>query len=132
MELALKIADATAKGQNITKTWDEATIRQEIDNLTDEDIDQVVNILFSSGIPTGVGFYESLDSLPYYVGFGPSANNFLTRIWKSVYKQVSPESQPGRSSLQQRSGHPFALHIPQRPIHLGGWVRGLSLVRVRK
>ena len=51
MRLALEIAEAVAKGQDIAKTWDEATIRQEIDNLTDEDIDQIVKTLFPLGIP---------------------------------------------------------------------------------
>ncbi|MBA7608852.1 hypothetical protein ES703_16036 [subsurface metagenome] len=80
MALTLDIAAAVAKGQELTKTWDEATINKEIDNLTDKNIEQIVNTLFPSGIPIDVGFYESLASLQHYTGFGQSANGFITRF----------------------------------------------------
>ena len=62
MALTLDIAAAIAKGQEIAKTWDQATINKKMDNLTDKNIEQIVNTLFPSGIPTDVGFYESLAS----------------------------------------------------------------------
>jgi hypothetical protein len=137
MKLALKIADAIAKGQNIAKTWDEATIRQEIDNLTDGDIGQIVKTLFPLGIPIDAGFYESLDSLPHYIGFGPSQNSFLTRIWQSAYKQVPPESQ--KSLLQSllegdnrffwtgiRCLPGFLPQIEVEPLFLSGWLVAMS------
>ena len=98
MEISLKIAEAIAKGQSITKTWDQATINKEMDNLTDKNVEQIVNTLFPSGIPTDVRFYESLVSLPHYTGFSSSANDFHARIWQYAYKQASLD---GRKSLLQ-------------------------------
>ncbi|MFC2016932.1 hypothetical protein ACFLUD_00780 [Chloroflexota bacterium] len=98
MKLILKVAEAIGKKQSITKDWDQATINKEMDNLTEKNVEQIVNTIFPSGIPTDVSFYESLDSLSHYIGFSPSSNNFLTRIWRSAYKQMLPESQ--KSLLQ--------------------------------
>jgi len=137
MKLTLEIAEAIAKGQSITKTWDQATINQEIDNLTDKNVEQIVNTLFPSGIPTDVRFYESLVSLPHYTGFSPSANSFLTRIWRSAYKQASSDGQISllQSLLKGNNGifwmgirclPGFLPQIESEPQFLSSWLVAMS------
>ncbi|MFC1593167.1 hypothetical protein ACFL4C_04055, partial [Candidatus Omnitrophota bacterium] len=137
MGLALEISEAIAKGQDIVKTWDEATIGQEVDTLTDKDLGQIVNTLFPSGIPTDVGFYESLASLQHYVGFSPSSNNFLTRLWQSAYKQTSSDGQVSllQALLKGDNGifwmgirclPGFLPQIESEPQFLSGWLVAMS------
>jgi len=93
MDCILEIAAGIAKGQNITKTWEETTINQEIALLSDEDISEIVSTLFPSGVPEGVTFYESLISLQHYIGFGTYSRSLLAHIWRVTYNQVSKDSQ---------------------------------------
>ena len=89
MVYILEIAAAIANGQNITKTWGETAISQEIAGLSDEDIRQIINTLFPSGVPVSVTFYESLASLQHYIGFGAHSQSLLARAWRVAYNQLS-------------------------------------------
>ncbi len=92
MDHLLGIAAAIANGQNITKTWGETAISQEIAGLSDEDIRQIINTLFPSGVPVSVTFYESLASLQHYIGFGAHSQSLLARAWRVAYNQISRDA----------------------------------------
>ena len=85
------IATAIASRQDITKTWEETAINQEIAEFSDEDIEKVVNALFPSAIPVNVTFYESLASLQHYIGFGAHSQSLMARVWRAAYNQVSKD-----------------------------------------
>lgn len=89
----IEITSAIASGHTITKNWEEAAIQQEIANLSDEDIQQIINSLFPSVIPAGVVFYESLASLQHFIGFGATSQSLIARIWRTAYELASPDSQ---------------------------------------
>lgn len=91
MSYILEVAAAIANGQYITKTWEETAINQEIAELSDEDIEKVVNALFPSAIPMNVTFYESLASLQRYIGFGAHSQSLVARVWRAAYNQVSKD-----------------------------------------
>ena len=91
MSYILEIAAAIANGRDITKTWEETAINQEIAEFSDEDIERVVNALFPSAIPVNVTFYESLASLQHYIGFGAHSQSLLARVWRAAYNQLSKD-----------------------------------------
>ena len=67
-------------------------IDEEIADLSDQDLSVLINQLFKQGIKFNGSFYDTLASLQHCVGYGPSPNTLIGKIWAKALKSL-PEGE---------------------------------------
>lgn len=83
------------KDKEIHKTCKDrkAEIETEISNLSEQDVDEIICLLFPSRIPTTSSFYDTLQNYQNYTGYGTTFYNFVGRIWVQVFNKLTQVKQ---------------------------------------
>ena len=96
MKYLLQIALAIVQGkrsEEIEKMVHgrQSEIEKEINTLSSNDIDKILDTVFPEGIPTDSSFYSFLADIEYYTGFKPISQKLIECLWINAYNCLSPD-----------------------------------------
>lgn len=94
MKYLKQIAQAIGEGKRdkeIHKTSKDqkAEIETEISNLSEQDVDEIICLLFPIRIPTSSSFYDTLQNYQNYTGYGKIFYKLVGRIWVQVFNKLT-------------------------------------------
>ncbi len=89
---AIGIKKEDEKINEITRSH-KAEIEEEVNKLSDKDINEILGHLFPTGIPVSTNFYDLLQKFQHHIGYGTAFDSLGGRIWARACGELAPDKQ---------------------------------------
>jgi len=93
-DIAKKVSNSKKSDKLISFSGKKNTVlEEEIQNAREDDLEKIINILFSSGIHVSPKIYKKLKNFQIYIGYGPKQHEFIGKLWEFIFYKIEKDKQ---------------------------------------